>query len=698
MGAVARAEPLAHGHIRTRYTHASSGDGVAQVSQAHRASGEEWETLSRHGRHFAKDVRATEFGTHDIPTGSFVERPPPPAGSPAPLCEEGDGHQQGGRREPQFAWTQPLPEISRTEHKEHDVQETPGARVCGMSSASMEGFTEPPFRDFHDAPKVVGSTERTTPEVPSLRSGHPQSELNSRPLRACALHGTWHGDLATQSNISSIERVSPRAAVDAAEETHCPSCRVLGERSHSLGRPGPPPPPAGHMNFVRQHLMPVGAQMNAMRETLQQSADEVSAEVQALTQRLTTNQGACATVKENSRERSRRTRWDSEHIGRSGLEREHLDRSSGGLETGPKSTVVDLGKKTDERSGDGRDRDRVEDRFKDGALKSRSAQSGTERTLDQRADERGGAAPPVSGLADVLSLKLQVVQLQESLDQAERELSRRPSQQCVTQLEQRLEQSALELSSRPSDGLVQQLKEEIAQLERQLRVERGRRFGKHGALSQTSKNDDVAAASREELEHMVRFVHTTLRVDFKDAERALQQLVWVVERHLPQLEKFVGDVFHLVETDSGGGQSLDKETVLDTLRRWREGPSGRTWGLSEDLRRPSERRKSESFRNELAVPCARELSARVRHRETTQDMWKAKAHCNSSGCRIVSHFMQLFEVRTVDDVLPAMNAAFTRLSELSTLHHAVCDALRLDSAVTVGEAITQLWRFCQSAR
>ena len=147
-----------------------------------------------------------------------------------------------------------------------------------------------------------------------------------------------------------------------------------------------------------------------------------------------------------------------------------------------------------------------------------------------------------------------------------------------------------------------------------------------------------------------------------------------MERHLPQLEKFVGDVFHLVETDSGGGQSLDKETVLDTLRRWREGPSGRTWGLSEDLRRPSERRKSESFRNELAVPCARELSARVRHRETTQDMWKAKAHCNSSGCRIVSHFMQLFEVRTVDDVLPAMNAAFTRLSELSTLHHAVCDA------------------------
>jgi len=223
--------------------------------------------------------------------------------------------------------------------------------------------------------------------------------------------------------------------------------------------------------------------------------------------------------------------------------------------------------------------------------------------------------------SEVIDWPTSVHELQRSLSQASEKLERsedeaRQLKRHIVQLQDSLEQRDFELTSRPTHRYVQQLKNEVSKLERQLHPDREtlrkntrtldlvRRDKRKQSLNQKRQAQGLSAISdisKEELERTLSTVCTTLRAfRLEDIERTTQHLADIVEQHLPHLEQFAGKVFKLVQEGDIHKSPHDSVTatkskltagkVFAQLCAWRDGvthvccPSCRTKSLREQTR------------------------------------------------------------------------------------------------------------------
>ncbi|CAE8694179.1 unnamed protein product, partial [Polarella glacialis] len=286
----------------------------------------------------------------------------------------------------------------------------------------------------------------------------------------------------------------------------------------------------------------------------------------------------------------------------------------------------------------------------------------------------------------------------------------------IAQQKESLEQREFELASRPSHRLAQMLRNRIAELESKLdlgselrrsvdtrsliRDDRRRHaFEKQRRLEGL---EELRSVRREELERVLAALCTSLGVtQLGDADAALKRKLkagperemadlaaskQVVEPPLPaapapaadsarQLRARLGQVLGCSEPE----QYLPNSPSVQGAAPSEEALVARSLELIDAERRAAA----------LAAKAEQEMKAPMQ-----------RSHSAPHVAAILRHFMQLFDVRSVEGCLPAMNTLFSRLGELTTLHSILRDQLRLRTpggAANVAETIRALGRLERSS-
>mmetsp|Transcript_77951 Transcript_77951/g.138097 ORF Transcript_77951/g.138097 Transcript_77951/m.138097 type:complete len:643 (-) Transcript_77951:151-2079(-) len=494
------------------------------------------------------------------------------------------------------------------------------------------------------------------------------------------------------------------------------------------------------LDNVERRLEPIEVQMEAMRKEMHRSAREVAAEVRALTERLTAPAPAAPSVSSlaptlDGKPTEQEPQCNGNLLPRQLPHQQEADH--------PSSSQLQL-------------RARRLEEMEQALAVRELALLERERSQSERAEHQRPDIPQAFGAvasstapgreahdADAptdLGLRRQLAEASEELQANAEERLR--LKRHIAQLQETVQQQEFELSSRPTHRLVQQLRNEITRLEKELHPERealrrvadtrelirrdrrGLQQKQSIARRATETLQPFAKVSREELERVVTSICGSLGLaDCRQADAAVCKMAEVVEERLPRLEKFASQVLDLVAEARGRDARAHSSPVgvdeaLEELRAWRAARrgSGGESGLGEDARRlrtslASELRQRHAGAESRAdfvgaetsdavlLQHVAELVDKERHSAEREALFKQAEHEMHSDPqqtlhRILRHFMQLFEVRSLEGCLPTMNALFTRMSELDTLYGAICDHLHLTGPVKprVAEVIRALER------
>eukprot|EP00397_Hematodinium_sp_SG-2012_P023273 GEMP01024170.1.p1 GENE.GEMP01024170.1~~GEMP01024170.1.p1 ORF type:complete len:493 (+),score=109.93 GEMP01024170.1:141-1619(+) len=281
-------------------------------------------------------------------------------------------------------------------------------------------------------------------------------------------------------------------------------------------------------------------------------------------------------------------------------------------------------------------------------------------------------------------------------------------QRVITQLEETLEQKNAELADRPTHRDVKLLRNELERLQEPKRdetwkhqatrelIQRDKLLHRINTERNKQKHPPLDEVPRIEIHTFTSQILSSLNVvDLREAEKTVANLRSIVQKSLPEMKTFAEQVFSLTEAQ-------DTDTAVKLVHEWADDRKEQQEWLQfhEDAKKIlGDTRRAVDTPGEMIdeIRALKDFQTKVAAGKEAYSIVDKDMKGNPTELcyRLIRHFMQLFDVRDMEGVLPSMNVVFGRLNELRNFWKSLCVELGLDSTtspITVVKRVSAVWR------